>query len=175
MPPQLDPSSTAISEDVARSFYHSRQYDKAIEASNKTRELNPNYHTLEGWLNAAYEKQGLYDQAIAERQKALTAIGAEQTRISALDAAYRGAGWRGYWQKELELSTEQAKTSYVLPYNQARICARIGDIDRAFEWLDKAYRQHCDHLVLLKVDPILDPLRSDPRYRDLLQRVGLEN
>jgi len=72
------------------------------------------------------------------------------------------------------LTKQRAKQIYVLPYNFARICARIGDNDQAFAWLETAYKEHSDHLVLLKVDPILDPLRSDPRFVALLRRVGFE-
>jgi len=172
---ELDPVSIAISQDVARAFYHARQYDRAILAALKTLELDPNYYRLNSWLNMAYEQKGLYDQAIKDRLKAMTIIGVNPQEIKAGGAIYRQSGWKGYWQKELEVTRRRAQRTYVLSYNLARICARLGEKDQAIAWLEKAYKEHSDHLVLLKVDPILDSLRDDPRFTDLLRRVGLDH
>jgi hypothetical protein len=101
-------------------------------------------------------------------------IGFKPETIEARKKAYAEAGWKGYWRKELEMTEEwgRQKGNYVTPYSFARTCARLGEKDRALKWLERAYAEHSDHLVLLKVDPIFDGLRSDPRFIDLLRRVG---
>jgi DNA-binding winged helix-turn-helix (wHTH) protein len=94
----------------------------------------------------------------------------------ALKKAYAESGWKSYWRKELELAEERLRQRqpYVTPaYNIVRICARLGEKPRALGWLEKAYDERSDHLVLLKVDPLFDDLHTDPRFADLLRRVGL--
>jgi tetratricopeptide (TPR) repeat protein len=142
----------------------------------KTFELEPNHYRLNSWLEMAYEKKGLYDQAIELRVKALTLIGATPENIEAGKKAYGEFGWKGYWQKELDLAEERIRQRqrYVTPaYNMARTCARLGRKEQALGWLEKAYNEHSDHMVLVKVDPIFDDLRTDPHFADLVRRVGL--
>jgi uncharacterized protein HemY len=91
--------------------------------------------------------------------------------ISALRQASARAGWTGYWQKMLEIAQAQAKpepASYM-----AELFARVGKKDKAFEWLEKAYEQRDMSLIYLKVFPPWESLRSDPRFTNLLQRLGL--
>ncbi len=171
---ELDPVSVPISQDLARAFYHVRQYDQAILAGLKTLELNPNYSRINGWLNLALEQKGLYDQAIETNLKAMSLVGVKQEEIEMRREAFRLSGWKGYWRKDLELTKEREQQAHNLQYAFARIYSRLGENDQAFASLEKAYKEHSDHLVLLKVDPILDSLRSDPRFKDLLRRVGFE-
>ncbi|HEY2934732.1 MAG TPA: hypothetical protein VGK99_23610, partial [Acidobacteriota bacterium] len=81
-------------------------------------------------------------------------IGFKPETIEARKKAYAEAGWKGYWRKELEMTEEwgRQKGNYVTPYSFARTCARLGEKDRALKWLERAYAEHSDHLVLLKVD-----------------------
>jgi tetratricopeptide (TPR) repeat protein len=171
---ELDPLSLPIIRDLARCFYHARQFDEAITQYLKTIELEPNYYRLNSWLDMAYEQKGLYDRAFEVRLKAMTVLGFNPETIEARKKAYAERGWKGYWRKELELTEEWALQSrgYVSPYGMARIFARLGEKDRVLGWLEKAYTERSDHLVLLKVDPLFDDLRSDPRFIDLLRRVG---
>lgn len=172
---ELDPLSLSVIRDVSRCFYHARQYDEAIRQYMKLFELEPNHYRLNSWLDMAYEQKGLYDQAIELRLKAMTVIGVKPETIAALKKAYAESGWQGYWRKELEFSEDRIrrKERYVdIAYYMARAFARLGEKDRALHLLEKAYDEHSDHLVLLKVDPTFDSLRSDPRFIDLLRRVG---
>jgi TolB-like protein len=171
---EIDPTSIPISEDLARVFYHARRFDEAISAGLKTRELEPNYYRVNSWLCMAYEQKGLYDQAIEDRLKAMSLVGVKPEEMEAGRTAYRDSGWPGYWRKELELTKKRAQHIYILPYNVARICARLGVKDEAFAWLEKAYEERSEHLTMLKVDPLLDSLRPDPRFANLVRRVGLE-
>jgi len=102
----------------------------------------------------------------------MNARGMSDQTIEALKTAYARRGRHGYCEKELALMLEVARQRRVEPYFVARMYARLGDNDRALEWLEKAYDEHADHLVLLKVDPLLDELRGDARFDALMKRVG---
>lgn len=93
--------------------------------------------------------------------------------ISALKKAYAASGWKGFWRKQLELTQKAAGERYVSAYYMARIYVRLGERDQSIEWLQKAYDKHSDYLVVLNVEPLLDPLRSDPRFTKLLRDIGL--
>jgi len=169
----LDPLSLAIIRDLARAYYHARQYDEAIATYMKALELDPRHYRYNSWLELAYVQKGSHDQAVEVHLKTMNIIGANPGEIATLGTAYREAGWQGFWRKKLELMKEHADRFYVIPYNLARTSALAGDAGQALEWLEKAYAVRSDHLVLLKVDPIFDGLRSDARYASLMRRVGL--
>lgn len=168
----LDPLSLSIIQDLSRAYYHAGRYDEAIATTLKALELNPQFCQLNSWLELAYAQKGEYGQAIESRLNALKKIGVNPETITSLQHAYRASGWKGYWRRELEL--EMAKSSHrpALPYMTARTYARLGDHDRALEWLEKAYEERLDYMVLLNVDPIFNSLRSDLRFSDLLRRMG---
>ena len=81
--------------------------------------------------------------------------------------------YRGALEKEVSILRERSGRKYVGPDWVARDYIRLGDKDHAFEWLEKAYQEHSSFLLDLKVDPLFDPLRPDPRFQDLVRRVGL--
>jgi len=112
----------------------------------------------------------MYEQAITHYQ-AMGGIGRQ--RASLLEKAHEAAGPQGYWQKSLELFLDEAKRTYIQPTIIAKNYARLGDKERAFQWLEKAYVERDSDLVYLHLEPMYDPLRSDPRYVDLLKRMGL--
>ncbi|HEY2933560.1 MAG TPA: winged helix-turn-helix domain-containing protein [Acidobacteriota bacterium] len=169
----LEPLSISIIQSVARAFYNARLYEQAIATYMETLEIDPNNYRVNSVLDMAYEQRALYDQAVAVRLKAMAVMGAEPEKISSLRKAFAVSGWKGYWRKELDFTREAAKKRFVQPYFLARIYARLHDPDHALEWLQKAYSDHSEHLVGLKVDPVFDGLRSDPRFADLLRRIGL--
>ncbi len=169
----LDPLSTIVDLDAARTFYFARQYDLAIEQCIKALEMDPGFQRLNTWLKLAYEQRRFYDKAFEADLKTLTERGARPEKIAALKKAYAASGWRGYWRKQLEFMEEEAKKPPISPYHMAQIYARLGDHDQALMWLEKAYDKHSSYLVLLKVDPLLDGLRSDARFNSLLLKVGL--
>jgi DNA-binding winged helix-turn-helix (wHTH) protein/TolB-like protein len=170
---QLEPLSLAIIRDLARAYYHARQYDEAIATYLKAIELDPRHYRYNSWLELAYVQKGSYDQAVEVYLKAMNIIGADAKEKASLEKAYRANGWQGYCRRRLELMQEHSDRFFVIPYNMARASALVGEKTEALAWLEKAYADHSDHLVLLKVDPIFDPLRPDPRFADLIRRVGL--
>jgi len=169
----LDPVSSIVGLDVARTFYFARQYDQAVEQCLKVFETDPSFYRIGDWLALAYEQQGLYDKALAAHLKGLTVRGVRPETMTVLKKAYAASGWKGFWRKQLELTQAEARERYVSPYFMARIYARLGERDQALEWLRKAYDRHSNYLVVLKVEPLFDPLRSDPRFTELLRDIGL--
>lgn len=165
---EIEPLSAFANKNVGQVLYHARRYDEAIEACKKTIELDPHFGTTYYWLGRAYEQKGLYDQALEAFLKPYP-----PEIAAALKEAYRTSGWKGYWQKQLELAKERAKRGYVPTYTFAEIYARLGEKDQAFEWLEKAYEERNAFMVFLKELPDWDSLRSDPRFKDLLQRMRL--
>lgn len=168
----LDPRSVTVSNDVMRAFYHARRYDEVIAASRHTLDIDPDAILPNSWLEMAYEQKGLYDESLAVRHRGMAAARVPPAEVAAREATYKSDGWQGYWRRELKIMEERARQKYVMPYLFARIYARMGDREGALRWLDKAYAERADHLVLLNVDPLFDGLRSDPRFTALLTRVG---
>jgi eukaryotic-like serine/threonine-protein kinase len=168
---ETDPLSLIINANLGQIYYHARRYDQAIEQGRKTLEIAPDFVVAHANLIDVYEQKGMYPEAIA----ALRTLGERgQQEAALLEAAYRAAGARGYWQKRLDLPLDHLKRGeYVKPTTIPRIYAQLGDKERAFEWLEKAYADRDSELVELRVEPGYDPLRSDPRFADLLRRIGL--
>jgi TolB-like protein len=168
----LDPRSVTVSNDVMRAYYHARRYDEVIAASRHTLDIDPDAILPNSWLEMAYEQKGLYDESLAVRHRGMAAARVPAAEVAAREATYKSVGWQGYWRREITIMEARARQKYVMPYLFARIYARMGDRESALRWLDKAYAERADHLVLLNVDPLFDGLRSDPRFTALLTRVG---
>ncbi len=169
---ELDPLSLIITADVGNAFYYARQYDEAIEQYKKALDLDPRFFITYLWLGAAYEQKKMYSQAIAELQKGLAFVRHPQL-ISSLGHVYAVAGQRAEAQQLLEELQEMSKQSYINPYLIALIYVGLGEKEQAFTWLEKAYQERFFFLIWLKVEPRFDPLRDDPRFQDLIRRVGL--
>jgi TolB-like protein/Tfp pilus assembly protein PilF/tRNA A-37 threonylcarbamoyl transferase component Bud32 len=176
---QLDPQSPIINTMVGETYREERSYDEAVAQLRRTLEIDPNFAQAHSLLGAAYEEQGKYEEMIEELRKAAILFGAPpdkvEKHVAANLAAYRSGGKRGYWQSELELTQKEAQAKGNEPSSVylAMIYAQLGDKDRAFAELEKAYRKHPRLLNYLKVDSIWDPLRSDPRFADMMRRIGL--
>jgi TolB-like protein/Flp pilus assembly protein TadD len=170
---ELDPLSLIINDNVGEVYGWAHQYDKALEQLRKTLEMDPNFARTHLDLGVTYEYKGMFDEAIAEFQKARELGGENWPELRVpLQHAYEASGYRGYYQEQLRLLKERSKRSYVAPATIAIIYARLGDKESAFTWLEKAQRERAG-LSFIKVEPVYDPIRSDPRFRDLLHRAGL--
>jgi TolB-like protein/Tfp pilus assembly protein PilF len=173
---ELDPLSLIISTYMARVFRDARRYDEAMEQARKTIALDKNFAHAHYTLATIYEEKGMFEEAITEFQTNAVLTG-ESTEAAAqkaaqLRAAYRKAGAVGYWRRRIAQMKEDMIRGYVSPAEIASIYARLGQDREAFAWLEKAYREHDALLVWLKTYPAFDGLRSDPRFTDLLRRVG---
>ena len=169
---QLDPLSLIINTVAGVRFHWARRYDEAVEQLRKTLEMDPNFAVAHDWLGQVYEQMGQDESAIAEHQKAIRASGGSSQVVAALGHTYAAAGKRNEALRILADLNERRKMAYVSPYDIAVIHVAFGEKDQAFEWLEKAYQERASPIVVLKVDPRLDPLRSDPRFQDLLRRMN---
>jgi tetratricopeptide (TPR) repeat protein len=169
----LDPLSVVTELAGVRILYFARQYDQVIEQSLKVNEMNPGMQLDNSWLRRAYEQKRLYDKAFDETLKFMSIRKAPPEEVAAFRESYAASGWKGIWRKRLEIVAKAPGHKPVSPYYMAGIYARLGDHDKALEWLQRGYHQHADHLVTLKVDPVFDGMRSDPRFVNLLLRIGI--
>jgi serine/threonine-protein kinase len=170
---QLDPFSLIGNSQVAWILYFARRYDEAIDQCHKTLQLDPSFFAAQRYLGLVFEQKKMYDAAVAHFERAVTLSGGPALMRAHLGHAYALAGRRDQARKILDELIEHSQRQYVSSYLIALIHAALGEKDRAFEWLEKAYEERAEFLVYLKVDPRLDRLRSDPRLASLLRRVGL--
>ncbi len=172
---ELDPLSLVINRASAIGFYMARRYDRAIEQSRKTMELDPNNVWSRRWLGLAYLQKSMYKEGIAEFEKMLVASPGTTPGLSDLGYGYALGGQRAEAQRVLEQLDELSKHKYVPAINFAGIYAGLEEQGKAFEWLEKSYDDRSiGGLTCVKVNPLFDPLRSDPRFADLLRRMNLQ-
>jgi TolB-like protein/DNA-binding winged helix-turn-helix (wHTH) protein len=169
---ELDPLSPIISAEGPFRYYFARRHDEAIRGFRDTVSLFPEFAIAYGGLGLAYEANGMYQEAIASYQKARSLSGASAAELAALGQAYAKGGIRGYYLWELQRLREESKHRYVRAADFAYLFADLGENDEAFSCLERAYRDRDWHLALLQIHPLLDPLRSDPRFQDLLRRMN---
>jgi len=169
---QLDSLSLVNRSDAAYLFDCARQYDRLIEEANKILELDPGSTSGHFWLGKAYLQKGLTQQALAELEKTID-IQSGSGSLGTIGYAYAIAGRRSEALKVIDQLKKLSERKYFSPYSTVLVYAGLGDKDHAFEWLEKAFAERNDNLPFLKTDPLLDKLRSDPRFNDLLRRVGL--
>ena len=159
-----------IGPGAAYGYYLTRNLDRAEEISRIYLESDPNSAVGHLGLGLVCELKGMYREAIAEHEKAWL-LGGNPDFLGHLGHAYAKAGNRAKAYEIIE-RLKQAEKGYLHAYEIAFIYAAMGEKARAFEWLDKAYQQRDRGLLFLKTDHCLDPLRSDPRFQDLLRRVN---
>ncbi len=170
---QLDPLSLIINTVSGAILQRAGRVDLAIEQLRKTLEIDPNFAQAHWDLGDAYVRKGAFAEAIAEFQRAITLSPNITWYKGALGHAYARAGKSAEARKLLDELKEHSRRSYVSWWDFAAIYAGLGEKDQALASLEKAYEQRDNRMVELRVDPLLDPLRSDPRFADLLRRIGL--
>lgn len=169
---EINPVSLIINAVEAWILYHARQYDAAIAQGQKVVEMDPNFAEVYEYLKRSYDQKGMFKEAISARQMRRRLGGFDAEMTPALREAATATSARVYWQKRLEQEMEESKRELNTAFDMAEIYAQLGEKDRAFTWLVKAYEERYFMMMYLKVAPNLDPLRSDPRFADLLRRVG---
>ena len=170
---ELDPLSTSTSLGLGWAFYYARQFDGAIEQCRKVLDLDPHSMSARDCLASAQLRSAAYDQAVAEFRNLVSASGDDTLRLASLGSAYAVSGKKIQAQRVIEQLNGASKIHYVPEYLWTTIYAALGEKEKAFLWLERAYTEHDSYLVRLKVDPAMDPLRSDPRFQNLLLRMKL--
>jgi TolB-like protein len=172
---QLDPLSPIISRVIGSIRVSARQYDEAISVCKELENENSTFATAHDCLAYAYWGKRLYPQVIEEWKAyaKLTADPNDSEFAAALEKGFRSAGWPGALTQAIETLQTRRKTHYCSPFMIARLYADLGDKEQAFQWLDTAYREHDWLLMALNTEFQLDPVRTDPRFAELVRKVGL--
>ncbi len=170
---ELEPLSLIMNFELGLGFYNARDYDQAIEQFQKTLELDQNFPPAHALLPAVYEQKGMYAEAIAGYKKSLTLKSEWAGPMAGLGHVYAVSGNKSEARRVLDELKRVSGQEYVPATSIALIYAGLGEKDQAFAWLDKGYEQRAFQLQGIKVEPRWDSLRSDPRFQDLMRRVGL--
>jgi DNA-binding winged helix-turn-helix (wHTH) protein/TolB-like protein/tetratricopeptide (TPR) repeat protein len=170
---ELDPTSLVLNAWIGFSYYYDRQYDRAVEHFQRVSELDPNFVTSHWFVGLSYAEKGRFDEAIAELQRAVElSNGASRIRAD-LAYAYALSGRKREALARLKEITDLSKAERGFAYDVAVIYAGLGEKELVLSWLERAYDERSVLFQKLKADPKLDLVRPDPRFTDLLRRVGL--
>jgi tetratricopeptide (TPR) repeat protein len=161
-----------VGEVIVICLYNSRKYEEAIATAKQWLELYPASIALHNWLGEAYAQKGMEALAVKEYLKAEEVLGASPSRIAALEKADRASALKGFWKEKLLLDQDPNSPGFNA-YDVAHDYATLRDPDNSLLWLEKAYGERDSRLAELGIDPRFDPLRSDPRFQDLLRRLSL--
>ena len=170
---ELDPFSLSISAQRGFLLENARRYDEAIEQLRNVIAMDPNHYQAHWFLGHTYALNKQFEQAIAASQKAVDVSQRAPGALGMLGMVYALAGQKEEANKILNELLELNKRRYVTPAALANLYIGLDNKDQAFFWLEKAFQERSNYVAYLKVFPILDPLRSDPRFADLVRRVGL--
>lgn len=172
---QLDPLSLVIRAGVGGEpgLYAARRYDEAIEQIKTALELDPGFAVGHLWLALPYEQKKMHAEAVASLEKAAELSGNSPLVLGPLGHAYAVSGSRPKARQILAALEEMSAHRYVSPFDRALVHLGLGDDDRTLHWLDRAFADRSYRMHWLKVDPRFDRLRTNPRFRRLLERMGL--
>ncbi len=169
----LDPLSLIIATDNAMIFYFARQYDRAIDQLRAVQKMDPAFEVAHR-IEQAYVEKGMFKEALEDEEEWRRGNTSDFTWILSSQAyIYGRSGQQTLARSALEKLERLNHGRQMDPWPILLAQIGIGDRDQVFAWLEKAYSQHSNSLTTLKVEPVYDPFRSDPRFQDLLRRVGL--
>ncbi|MBV9211914.1 MAG: tetratricopeptide repeat protein [Acidobacteria bacterium] len=172
---ELDPLSLRINTTIGTCYYLMREWTQALEQYEKLLELDPNHFPVHFCLGAVYLQQQRYKEAISKFRLVCKLAPDIALTLAFLGYTCALSGKKTEARRILAQLQARAKREYVSPYGFAIIHTSLGEKDKAFQWLEKAYVERNDWLLWLRVSPELDTLRSDPRFVSLLERVGFSN
>lgn len=169
---ELDPLSAVIATDLGKELYFACKYDEAIAQLHRGLELDPSFTSAHNWISDSLLEEGNYSEAVSELEKTKAS---RELRVYIRQTAYLHArmGRKAQAQAELTKSLQLSQGKQVSSGAVALTYAALGNKDQAFAWLEKAYAEHSSFMTSLKFWSVFEPLRSDPRFADLLKRVGL--
>ncbi len=168
----IEPRSPLLNSALGEAYYQARQFSDSIGSNQKALSFDPNYAVAVINLGRAYEQQGMYPQAQQAFQSILAFAPHDPALLALLGHLYAVSGQQAAARNIISQLQQMSKGRYVPSLYIAMVYTGLGDKDEAFAWLDKAYAERCEYLVYLPTEPVADPLRSDPRFPALLQRLG---
>jgi serine/threonine-protein kinase len=170
---ELDPVSLIITKDAGLIYYYARQYDQAITYCLKTLEMSDDFYPAHAALGDIYLQLGRHEESLAEMRRADQLVGGRLLTKAALGYGYAVSGQKVKALAVLDEFRRESASRPVPAFYKAILYTGLGRKDDAFKWLDQALQERAYRMVYLKVDPTFDSLRSDPRFDDLLRRIGL--
>jgi len=170
---ELDPDTVLFKAVRAETLYYARRYDEAVAEASSVLKLHPDFVLASYWLGCAYREKKMYPEAIAAFAHARKMTGDYPFMVMAYGHAQALAGNTAEATNALHKLTQMKQTKIVPDIYLAAIHVGLGEKDQAFHYLGAAYQERSDRLVYLKVEPMADPLRSDPRFTQLLAKIGL--
>ncbi len=159
---------------ITSPIWAGRRNDQAVEQLRKVLDIDAKFTPARRMLEEVYAQSGKQKEAVAERARILSLSGSPEFAAS-IEEDFSKSGYKGVLQSWLDGLTEISKHGYVSAYSIAEGYMRLGQKDKVFEWLDKAYEDHDSGLVSIAVEPMFDPVRSDPRFKDIVRRMKLSN
>jgi len=169
---ELDPLSAIINRVYADILVDARRFDDAILQYQKTIDLDPNFSTAHFFLGRAYQGKGMHDQAVEAFSKT-SLVNTPPETVKKMQEIYKQAGWKAYVQANLDRLVTHSDRVSAPPYFIATLYAQLGQNDEAMKWLEKAYEERDFRMIMIGVSFEFDGMRSDPRFKDLVQRMGL--
>lgn len=166
---QLDPLSLEMDLNVCLVYSGAREYDKSIQECRRVLEIDPKFVVAHYYIGVSELYQRKYEEALSELEIAKP-LG--NPVLLAVAIAHAAQGDRQQAFQDLKHLKQHAKTVYVSPYGMAEVYNHLGDREKAFEMLDQSFREHCDELMFLSIDPDFDDLRDNPRFKQMLARMG---
>jgi len=170
---ELEPLSLINNAVLTSSYLNARHYDKAIEQGKKSYDLDPNFPLARHWLGMAYVATQQYDKAISISQEVPADSPARWLSVVVLGHAYAKAGRRADAEQQISELRDIGRSRYIRPYYLASIYAALGEKDNAFAELERSFQERDVYLNRVNSDPFMDPIRDDPRFADLIKRIGL--
>ena len=172
---ELDPLSTRINADLGMAYLSAKRYDDAIEQEKKTLELNPRSSGAHWIRGMAYQQKNMYEQAVKDYQTALQFSPNNPNYLAALGHVYGSSGNKGGARKILDTLLAVNKKEPVSPFFFALVYTGLNDKENALQWLEKSYQEKSGSVRYLKMEPRLKSLWKEPRYIELMKKIGLEN
>jgi tetratricopeptide (TPR) repeat protein len=168
---RLDPLSLPNNAEVVRTLYYARNYDQAIEHGQKAMQLDPNYVRTHFWLGRVYSQKGMHREAIAASEKILEAMPDSTLGLTEMAYSLAVAGRRNEARQILGRLEERSRSAFVPAYNFAVIHLALDEEEIAMRYMQQAYENRDWALLVLAVEPRLDPLRRDPRLQAILAKL----
>jgi len=169
---ELDPLSLPINATLGRAYRDARRYEESINQCRKTLDIDPDFALAHWCLGVSYVAEKQYAEAITEMRRA-NIVGESPLYKYGLGYAHAAAGNKTRARAIIEELKQESHTTYMPAYFIAAIYGELAEKDRAFVWLQRAYDERDPQITYLLLDPFMDPLRSDPRFNDLVRKVGL--
>jgi tetratricopeptide (TPR) repeat protein len=171
---ELDPVNPLLATALGEAYYQNREYDRAIEQNSRSLELDPSYAVALVNIGRAYEMKGMHAQAQEVFQKILAVAPDDPAVLALMGHEYASAGDSARALQTLSHLKQLSSRGYVPTIYVGLVYTGLHDLNKAFDWLNQAVNERCEYLVYLPSEPLADPLRSDPRFPQLLNRLGLK-